>query len=86
VSRGCRPDSRLQYYYGKDIYQKRTIQKEINNNSHNICKKFTSYWDEFLDDKIPGENRKEQLNHIANILEIPIINDLITPVFYKGNR
>ena len=35
--------------------------------------------------KIPGENRKEQLDIVANILKIPSTNNLIIPIFHEGN-
>src|SRR5438477_3324968 len=39
----------------------------------------------FLAVKIPGENRKEQLDMVANILKISPTNNLITPIFHEGN-
>jgi len=65
------------------------ITKTSNNkttNPYKITNQSTPHQGGFLAATIPGNNRKEQLDHIANILEIPIDNDLITPLFHEGNN
>src|SRR5438876_3681236 len=61
------------------------IQRELNNNPYGISQDTTIFTGGFLAVKIPGENRKEQLDMIANILKIPPTNNLITPIFHEGN-
>ena len=61
------------------------IQRELNNNPYGISQDTTIYRGGFLAVKIPGENRKEQLDMVANILKIPPTNNLIIPIFHEGN-
>src|SRR5438477_2070929 len=60
------------------------IQRELNNNPYGISQDTTIYRG-FFGSKDTGENRKEQLDMVANILKIPPTNNLITPIFYEGN-
>jgi hypothetical protein len=55
------------------------------NNPYSITERTTSYQGGFLSAKIPGENRKEQLDYTARLLKIPTNNNLITPTFHEGN-
>ena len=61
------------------------IQKEIISNPYEICQKTTKFRGGFLAANIPGENRKEQLDYVAAVLQIPAANSLITPIFHQSN-
>ena len=61
------------------------VQERNTDNPYNISKTITKYQGGFLAANLPGNNRKDQLDYTANILRIPLINDLITPIFHEGN-
>jgi len=72
----------------KDTNEKKEQSSQISyklNNPYNISEKSTIYQGGFLAAKIPGENRKEQLDFISRLLDIPNNNNLITPIFHEGN-
>ena len=60
----------------------KTITKE---NPYNITHNTTNLRGGFLSAKIPGNNRKEQIDYITKILRLNPDNDLIYPVFHEGN-
>jgi len=61
------------------------VQERNTDNPYNISKLITKYQGGFLAANLPGNNRKDQLDYTANILRIPLINDLITPILHEGN-
>src|SRR5436305_9790362 len=61
------------------------IQKEIINNPFEICQKTTKFRGGFLAANIPGENRNEQLDYMAAVLQISSTNSLISPIFHQSN-
>ena len=60
------------------------IHTNINNPFH-ITEKITTFQGGFLTAKIPGENRKDQLDYISNVLMISLDNNLISHNFHQGN-
>ena len=61
------------------------LQKEIISNPYEICQKTTKFRGGFLAANIPGENRKEQLDYVAAVLQIPSANSLIMSIFHQSN-
>ena len=55
------------------------------NNPFQITEKPTTFQGGFLTAKIPGENRKDQLDYISNALKISLDNNLISHTFHQGN-
>ena len=54
-------------------------------NQYNITSDKTSFKGGFLTSTIPGENRKEQINFLIEILTLNENNEVIYPTFHKGN-
>ena len=59
-------------------------KKEKYRNQYNIVNKTTAYKGGFSTIDIPGNNRKEQFNYIANVLKLDPNNNTISHTFLKG--